>query len=217
MPEQERTSTAIARDAVRGGGLLGLRQVFAQALNLAGYAVLARLLAPADIGVLGIALFVFGFLGTIGGGGLQASLIRLPDEPTREDYAAVFTLQEAIMGVIAFVTIVAAPGLATLYGRPPEEAWLFRMVGVTLFVTSFQAIPAAILERRLDFGKVALVEVSQALAYNVVVVALVWAGFGTVSFGLALLARATTGAVLATLASPWPTEVFWQRMEPSGL
>jgi len=206
---EERTSAAIARDAVRGGGLLGLRQVFGQALNLAGYAVLARLLGPTEIGVLGIALFLFAFLGTCGGAGLQASLIRLPDEPTPEDFRAVFTLQEAIMGVIALAAIGAAPWIADLYDRPPAEAWLFRMVGLTLFVTSFQAIPAAMLERRLDFGKVALVEVSQALAYNVIVVALVWFGWGTASFGVALLARALTGATLASLVSPWSARLGW--------
>ncbi len=206
---EERAGAAIAREAVRGGGLLGLRQVFAQGLNLAGYALLARMLGPSEIGVLGIMLFVFGFLGTCGGAGLQASLIRLPDEPTTQEYRAVFTLQEAIMLVVALLAFTAAPTLASMYGRPPNEAWLFRLVGITLFVSSFQAIPFAQLERRLDFGKVAVVEVAQALAYNVVVVALVWAGFGTVSFGLALLARATTGAVLATLASPWPARPLW--------
>lgn len=206
---EERSGATIARDAVRGGGLLGLRQVFAQGLNLAGYALLARLLGPTEIGVLGIVLFVFGFLGTIGGAGLQASLIRLPDEPSAEDYRAVFTLQEAIMGVIAVTAFVAAPWIAGLYGRPPEEAWLFRLVGVTLFVTSFQAIPAAMLERRLDFGKVAVVEIAQALAYNVVVVLLVWIGWGTAAFGAALCARALAGAVLATVASPWSARPLW--------
>ncbi len=206
---EARSSAGVARDAVRGGGLLGLRQVFAQGLNLAGYALLARLLGPTEIGVLGIVLFVFGFLGTCGGAGLQASLIRLPEEPTPEDYRAVFTLQEVIMGVIALGAIVTAPWLAALYGRPPAESWLFRMVGVTLVVSSFQAIPAAMLERRLDFGKVAFVEIAQALAYNVVVVALVWAGWGTASFGVALLARSTTGALLATLASPWSARPRW--------
>lgn len=213
---EARSSAGIARDAVRGGGLLGLRQVFAQGLNLAGYALVARLLGPAELGVLGIALFVLGFLGTCGGAGLQASLIRLPDEPTAKEYRAVFTLQEAIMGVIALGAIVAAPGLAALYGRPPAEAWLFRMVGVTLVVSSFQAIPAAMLERRLAFGKVALVEIAQALAYNVVLVALVWAGFGTASFGAALLARAATGALLATLASPWPARPLWDWQRARG-
>ena len=203
------TSTALARDAVRGGGLLGLRQVLAQAVNLAGYAVLARLLGPAEIGVLGIILFVFGFLGTCGGAGLQASLIRLPDEPSPDDYRAVFTLQEAIMAAVSIAAIVAAPWLAAVYHRPADETWIFRLVGVTLFVTSFQAIPAAMLERRLDFGRVAVVEVSQALAYNVVVVALVWWGWGTTSFGVALLARAVTGAVLASLASPWSPRPSW--------
>lgn len=206
---EERTSTAIARDAVRGGGLLGLRQVVAQALNLAGYALLARMLGPEEIGVLGIVVFVLAFLGTCGGAGLQASLIRLPDEPTPADYRAVFTLQEVIMGTIALAAFVAAPALAALYGRPPSEAWLFRCVAVALFVTSFQAIPAAMLERKLDFGRVALVEVSQAVAYNIVVVSLVWAGVGTLSFGLALLARAATGAALASIASPWPARPLW--------
>ena len=117
----ERSGATIARDAVRGGGLLGLRQVFAQGLNLAGYAVLARLLGPTEIGVLGIVLFVFGFLGTIGGAGLQASLIRLPDEPSPEDYRAVFTLQAAIMGTIALAAFFAAPWIAALYGRPADE------------------------------------------------------------------------------------------------
>jgi len=213
---QERTASAIAREAVRGGGLLGLRQVFAQALNLAGYAILARLLGPTEIGVLGIVLFVFTFLGTCGGAGLQASLIRLPDEPTADDYRAVFTLQEAIMGVIALFAFAAAPWLAALYGRPPEEVWLFRLVGITLFVTSFQAIPAAKLERRLDFGRVALVEVSQALAYNVVVVALVWRGWGTLSFGVALLVRALTGALLASAVSPWSARPRWDWAQASS-
>src|SRR5436190_2500604 len=125
---EEGSRAAIARDAVRGGGLLGLRQVFAQALNLTGYALLARMLGPAEIGVLGIVLFVFGFLGTCGGAGLQASLIRLPDEPTPDEYRAVFTLQDAIMSAIALATFAAAPWVAALYGRPPEEAWLFRLV-----------------------------------------------------------------------------------------
>ncbi len=199
----------LARDAVRGGGLLGLRQVVSQGLNLAGYAVLARLLGPAEIGVLGIAVFVLTFLGTCGGAGLQASLIRLPAEPTAEEYRAVFTLQEVIMGVIALLAFLAAPGLAALYGRPPEEAWLFRLVAVALFVTSFQAIPAAVLERRLDFGAVAIVEVAQAFAYNAVAVALVWTGFGTASFGVALLARALVGAVLASVVSPWSPRPLW--------
>jgi PST family polysaccharide transporter len=213
---EERAGAAIARDAVRGGGLLGLRQVFAQALNLTGYALLARMLGPTEIGILGILLFVFGFLGTCGGAGLQASLIRLPDEPTADEYRAVFTLQEVIMAAIAILAFAAAPQLAAAYGRPVGEAWLFRLVAITLFVSSFQAIPFAMLERRLDFGKVAVVEVSQALAYNVVVVGLVWVGFGTLSFGIALLARAATGAVLATRASPWSARPLWDWPRASG-
>ena len=101
------------------------------------------------------------------------------DEP--EDGAAVLKDGLEPEELAAFV---AAPWLAALYGRPPAEAWLFRLVGVALVVSSFQAIPAAVLERRLDFGKVALVEVSQAVAFNVVVVALVWIGWGTASFGV---------------------------------
>jgi len=41
------------------------------------------------------------------------------------------------------------------------------------------------------------------------VVALVWGGWGTASFGVALLARALTGAVLTSLVSPWSARLRW--------
>jgi hypothetical protein len=71
--------------------------------------------------VLGIALFVFGFLGTV----RRRRSAGEPDPPPRradaDDYRRVFTLQEAIMAAIALLAFVAAPWLAALYGAPPTR------------------------------------------------------------------------------------------------
>ena len=204
-------TTRVARSAVRGVALLAVRQVLAQALNVLGYVRLARVLAPAELGVFAIVLFAFGVLTALGGAGLQASLVRAADEPSDTDYRAVFAVQELIIALVVVAAWLAAPVLAQLYSRPPGEATLFRLAAVALAITSFQAIPNAHLERGLAFGMVATVEVSQTLVYNLVAVALVYAGFGTLSVGLALVARSLTGAVVASILRPWDARPQWDR------
>ena len=194
---------------MRGVALLAVRQVLAQALNVVGYVLLARVLAPGDLGVFAIALFTFAILSACGGAGLQPSLVRAPDEPSAEDYRAVFTVQEAIIAAVVLAAWIAAPHLAALYGRPVGEAAVFRLAALALAITSFQAIPSARLERRLDFGAVALVEVAQAFAYNATAVLLVYTGWGTVSVGAALVARAIVGAAIATAIVPWSARPLW--------
>ena len=188
---EEASRAAIARDAVRGGGLLGLRQVFAQVLNLAGYALLARLLGPAEIGVLGIVLFVFASSARCGGAGLQASLIRLPDEPTADEYRAVFTLQEAIMGVVALAR-VRGGAVARRAVRPAARG------GVALSPRRRHALRELVPgdPRRRARAPPRLRRRSRSWRcrrrsrYNVVVVALVWIGWGTASFGVGARSRA---------------------------
>lgn len=199
----------LAGKAVRGAAALGLRQVLVHGMNLAGGVLLANLLSPGEFGVFAIVTFLLGFLLSFGDVGLGASLIRQPGEPDEADYRAVFTVQQLLVGVALAVFWPLAPAIAGAYGRPPSDAWLFRLLALALLLTSFQTIPSVRLERQLEFGKLARVEVAQALVFNALAIGLAWAGWGALSFGYALLGRALTGAVLATLVSPWRIGWRW--------
>lgn len=202
-------SKQIARKAVQGAVALSIRQVFVQGMNVLGSILLARMLSPSEFGIYAITQFFIAFLGALGGTGLAAGLIRQQHPPDELDYKAVFTAQQALVVFLAVVLWFAAPAIAGAYRLPPDHAWLFRLVALSLLATSFMVIPQVRLERRLAFDQLALVEIAQAFIFNAVAVLLAWRGFGPLSFSIALLLRAMVGAIMANWLSPWNFGWHW--------
>ena len=200
---------SVARKTFKGALALGVRQVLAQGANVLGGVLLARLLTPAEFGLFGIVVFLLGFLLIFGGTGLAANLIRQQEEPDESDYRAVFSVQQVAVVLLTFVFWLISPWLSAIYDLPASDAWIFRLVALSLLVTSFMVIPQVRLERNLDFDKLAAVEVSQALVFNATAVILAWQGLGGMSFALAVLFRAIIGALVANLVKPWPIRWRW--------
>ena len=188
---------------MRGAAALGVRQILVQGLSALTGVVLARLLSPSDFGLFGIITFVLTFLVAFGDVGLGASLIREPEEPSEEDYRAVFTAQQMLVAAVVLAAWFASPMLTRAYHLPAHRAILFRLVAVSLLFTSFQVIPSVRLERHLKFQKLAAVEVAQALVYNGVTIGAAFAGLGPLSFALGLLSRSVAGAAIINWVSPW--------------
>jgi len=203
------TPTIIAEKVLKGAVALVTRQVLVQGLTILGGVLLARILSPAEFGLYVIITFVMNFLKAFSDAGLGASLIRHPTEPTVEEYRAVFTVQQVLITLVVLIFWLAAPLISHAYHLPNRDAWLFRLVALSLLATSFQVIPSIHLERLLSFDKLAMVEVAQAVTYNALAVGLAWRGVGAMSFALALLARSLVGAVIASIISPWPIGWRW--------
>ena len=200
----------VAGKAFKGVLALGVRQILVQGLNLTGSVLLARFLSPAEFGMFAIVTFILGFLLVFGDVGLGASLIRDPGEPAEKDYRAVFTAQQTLVVALVAIAWVAAPWAARAYRLPAPDAWLLRLVALSLLFTSFQAIPSIRLERHLRFDKLAIVETGMALVFNVSAVAMALMGSGAFSFAWALLFRAVAGAVLVYAVSPWLPRWHWE-------
>lgn len=196
-------SKQVAQKAIRGAVALGMRQVLVQGLNVLGGILLARMLSPAEFGLYAITIFFIAFLGAFGGTGLAAGLIRQQHQPDELDYKSVFTAQQVLVAFLVLILWLAAPTVAVAYRLPPDHAWLFRLVALSLLVTSFMVIPQVRLERRLAFDRLAFVEIMQAFTFNTVAVFLVWRGLGPLSFSIALLLRALVGAIMMNWLSPW--------------
>ncbi len=205
------TPKNVARKALTGAIALGARQVIVLGLGAIGSILLARILSPQEFGLFAIVTFVVNFLMVFGDVGLGASLIRQSDEPTMEDYRAVFTVQQGLVTLVVVLFWFVAPLVARAYHLPPRDAWIFRLAALSLFFTSFQVVPSLILERRLAFSRLAVIEGSQAFVYYSVAVGLAWRGFGVLSFALALLLRSVVGALLALRIGRWRMGWRWNR------
>jgi O-antigen/teichoic acid export membrane protein len=202
-------STTVIHRAARAGTALMVRQAFVYGANIVGSIVLARLLPAEQYGYYGIVLFAVAFLGIFGGTGFAANLIRTLHEPSLEEMRVMFTAQQIIVVILFAALWLASPWFASLYHMPGDGPWFFRMIGGALLLVSFMVIPQIRLERELAFDKLAVIEVIQALAFNVSAILLAWRNFGALSFSLALMLRAAIGAVLAYRAMPWKMGLLW--------
>lgn len=169
---------------------------------MAGNILLARLLTPVDYGIYAIVTFLIVLMGAFGGTGLAANLIREHPQPPREAFRAVYSFQQVSVAVCAVGLWFLAGYLSLWYHLSHQQSWVFRLTALALVATTWMVPPQIEMERDLEFHKLAVVEVAQAVSFNLVAVSLAYAKFGALSFGIALLVRSLAGAVLANLIEP---------------
>jgi O-antigen/teichoic acid export membrane protein len=158
------------------GGVLGSSLVVAaQAVGqFALLAILARLLTPADFGVVGASLIVTGIArtfteGLVGPAVTQRQTLRA--EHVRTAFAlSVFT------GVAAMLLIMASAPTFAAWFRIPALGPIARGLSLVFLIQSLAVVPLSLLQRELRFRELAKIEMASFLV-----------GFAVVGVALALL------------------------------
>lgn len=170
------SSRGLGGMVLRGSMWLLLARVVRSILSLMGLAILARLLQPADFGVLVMAL-TFTFLGTVLlMGMLDAPLTRHLDMK-QDDLRGLIWLGLVLMFVLSAILWVAAPWLEAGM-RFPRLAQGIRAVTPVLLLQTFMIAGTAVLRRLHRFRAVAALSVLNIVFYLVPAIALAALGFG---------------------------------------
>lgn len=187
-----------------GIGALIKRQVVVRLLSFLANIALARLLAPQAFGVYAIVAFVVQFFSTFGDVGIGAALIQKKGELTREETSSTFWLQQFLVWAVVCAVMLAAPLVLRLYpSLPSYGVWLIRAMAVSFALTSLKTVPAILMERKLDFGRIALVDIAETAVFYSAALLLAFNGCEVWSFIVAALLRALTGTVLIYSLSDW--------------
>ncbi len=162
--------------------------------------MLARLLTPADYGLFAIALSVQLVGQNIAELGLPAALVRMPEPPSEQ-------LQAATIGFLLLVTSTAVLAVfgTTFVILPALGASgdVLRVVSITLLalpIYAARAVPMAMLDRKLSFGRVAAVEAADTVGFNLFALGAALAGLGVFSLAGAVPVGALLGAGVAWAA-----------------
>jgi O-antigen/teichoic acid export membrane protein len=136
--------------------------------------------------------------------GIGAALIQKKGELTREELSSTFWLQQLLVWLVVCVVVVVAPLALRFYPSLPEYGvWLIRAMAASFALASLKTIPAILMERKLDFRRIALVDIAETVVFYVAAILLAVAGWGVWSFIIAALLRSLAGVVLIYALSDW--------------
>jgi O-antigen/teichoic acid export membrane protein len=203
-----REGSGLARAAVGGVAWQGLSYLGGKVLVLATTVVLARLLAPSDFGVVGLALVFIAYAEVVTDLGVAQALIYLPEKREANDAAFVVTL--LFSSVLVGVAMLAAPTVAGFFRRPDVTS-LFRVLSLSLLVGGIGQVPDALLRKGLLFRRRLIADVTRSAGQGVVSIALAAAGAGPWSIVYGYLAGGALWAAMAwALVSYRPGRRFWR-------
>lgn len=144
--------TATARSATQG-------------ITWASLFIVARLLSPADYGLVGMASVVLNFAQLLAEFGVGTTIIALRDL-TENQLREINTLA-ILLGIAGTLVGVASASSLAAFFDTPALVPVTMVMSLTFLVTAFQAVPVAILQRDMDFKFLAFNEGLQAVSQAV--------------------------------------------------
>jgi len=138
------------RVARSGAWVFSIRLVH-QVFYLGRLIILARLLAPKDFGLMGIALLTWMTLETFSQTGFQEALIQ-KKENTKDYLDAAWTFL-IIRGFLLFsIIILIAPSVAVFFETPGAKE-IVQAIGLAILIQSFTNIGVVYFQKELEFNK----------------------------------------------------------------
>jgi len=199
--DTEYLKTDLKGRSVRGGAITVFSQGCKFVLQTGSTVVLARLLTPADFGLIAMVTAITGFAMMFSSLGLSTATVQKA-EINHGQVSTLFWINVALGVLVAAVVIGLAPAVAWFYDDP-------RLTPVTMalgaaFVFGGLAVQhQAMLQRHMRFFAIGIVEVvSMAVGVAVAIVAGVF-GAGYWSLVIMHIAMAATAAVGNWIAFPW--------------
>jgi PST family polysaccharide transporter len=165
------------RITVRSGLYLGLRYGFGILISLGNMLILTWWIGPRAYGLFVTVIGLTGFLASLARAGADTYLIRMEETPSDRLYQVALTLIATNAIALVLIGIALVPLLIRWFGNRDFVApYLASLVAIPL--TGWAGPPTAKLERALDFGKVATIELGGQMLALVVSLTLAWHHMG---------------------------------------
>ena len=187
--------------AIRGAAAALSAQVLSLALRVLPTVVLARLLTPADFGVVTMVTTFSLLLMSFGQNGFTEAVIQR-DEINRFQASNLFWINCAVGLTLTIGFAVAGSLLARLY-RNPLVAHVVVAMSLVVFITATSDIHLALLKRAMRFPAVSANDVVALVVYSAVAILLAWRGWGYWALVAASVAQALSTAIGAWWLCRW--------------
>jgi O-antigen/teichoic acid export membrane protein len=189
-------------DAIRSGTKWFLiSSAGSQVLQFAIGVALARLLTPADFGMLVTIQIFTGFVGFIAGAGMGQALVQAK-QVQEHHFQVIFTLQLGIGVLIYIGFFLIAPWFADWFGTPIYKD-LLRVSAISFVLRPFANIPNTRLTRQMRFKAQAVNSVVSLFVTGLLSIAMAAIGMGVWALVLSGIAGSLTSILIILSVTRW--------------
>ncbi len=172
-----------------------------QVMVLASSIIMARILTPADFGLVEISISLAVLINLVGEYGLSAEIIQRKTL-TIEYLSTAFWANIAVGVIVSILGIALAP-MAGVYFDSPSAGPVLSLTALNFFINAFGVVQRSQLIREMVFGKIARIEMAAMVGFAVVSTVLALVGWGVYSYVLGWLGRTLLMAIALFLSAAW--------------
>lgn len=177
------------------------QQFSVQLINFAVQVILARILLPAEFGLIGMLTIFISIGNSLMDSGLTSSLIRTPDAGQR-DYSTVFFVNLAGSFLIYGILFFSAPFIAGFYEQGGLTA-IIRVYTISILLRAFIAVQTTRLTKEMNFRAQMLMQIPSVIGGGIIGILLAYWGYGVWSLVWMNLVQAFLFTVQHWLFTGW--------------
>ena len=171
--------------------------------------ILARILSPADFGIIGMTAIFMTLSTSLVDSGFTGALTRKKDT-VKADFDTVFYFNLAVSCLLYAVLFFCSPFIARFF-REPILVPVIRILGISLIINAFGIVQKIILVRRIDFRTQAWISLVSSFAAAVAAVAMAFYGFGVWSLVVLQVGKLAVNTILLWSVSRWHPGLCFSR------
>lgn len=199
----------IKQETISGAKWGFLQRITMQPLQLVYGMVLARLITPAEMGIVGLTSIFFAIATQLANAGFGTALVRKLDR-SEEDCSTMFWFNVGMSFLVSLVLFLAAPWFTRFYNQP-ELLWLTRAAAFNMFLNSTTSVHWSLYQCRRDFKTPAIIGCVSSIAGMPVCLTLAWLGWGVWALMWQSIVTTLVSLTIVWVTSPWSPRLLFSK------
>jgi len=172
-----------------------------KAISVGTMVILARILGPADFGLFALAFIAIDALGLFKSMGFDSALIQRKDNVEKAANTAFFIIP--VLGLLLYLILAISAPLIGRFLNNEQVVSIIRVLGIIFVISCFGKVPAALMEKNMQFRQVSLIEISTSIVFSASAIILALLGRGVWSLVIAYILKTVNQNVLLFIFAKW--------------
>lgn len=193
--------TSLKQKSINGMLWTVSERLSVQVVQLLVQIILARLLEPAQFGLIGMLMIFTAVAQSIMDSGFGSALIQKKDAD-QTDSSSIFFFNLLFGVILALILSLTAPLIAQFYNQPALIP-ITRVLSLTLVINAFSLVQTSLLAKKLEFKTQMKISLLAVMISGVIGIVMAFRGFGVWSLVAQMVSKSLFQAIFLWVFSDW--------------